>query len=46
MKWPLALEFSASAGDIARTCRAHPTLAEAVDEAARDAWFDRVGAAA
>jgi dihydrolipoamide dehydrogenase len=30
----LAIEFSASAEDIARTCHAHPTLAEAVKEAA------------
>lgn len=29
-----ALEFSASAEDIARTCHAHPTLSEAVKEAA------------
>ena len=30
----LAMEFSASAEDIARTCHAHPTLEEAVKEAA------------
>ena len=30
----LAIEFGASAEDIARTCHAHPTLAEAVKEAA------------
>lgn len=30
----LAMEYSASAEDIARTCAAHPTLAEAVKEAA------------
>lgn len=30
----LALEFSASAEDIARTCHAHPTLSETVKEAA------------
>ncbi len=30
----LAMEFSASAEDIARTCHAHPTLSEAVKEAA------------
>jgi dihydrolipoamide dehydrogenase len=30
----LALEFGASAEDIARTCHAHPTLPEAVKEAA------------
>ncbi len=30
----LAIEFSASSEDIARTCHAHPTLAEALKEAA------------
>ena len=30
----LAMEFGASAEDLARTCHAHPTLAEAVREAA------------
>jgi dihydrolipoamide dehydrogenase len=30
----MAIEFGASAEDIARTCHAHPTLAEAVKEAA------------
>ena len=30
----LAMEFGASSGDIARTCHAHPTLNEAVKEAA------------
>jgi dihydrolipoamide dehydrogenase len=30
----LAIEFGASAEDVARTCHAHPTLAEAVREAA------------
>ena len=30
----MAIEFSASAEDIARTCHAHPTLSEAVKEAA------------
>ena len=30
----LAKEFSASAEDIARTCHAHPTLSEALKEAA------------
>jgi dihydrolipoamide dehydrogenase len=30
----LALEYSASAEDVARTCHAHPTLSEAVKEAA------------
>jgi dihydrolipoamide dehydrogenase len=29
-----ALEFGASAEDVARTCHAHPTLEEAVKEAA------------
>lgn len=32
------LEFSGSAEDIARICHAHPTLSEAVSEAARAAW--------
>ena len=30
----VAMEFSASAEDIARTCHAHPSLSEAVREAA------------
>jgi dihydrolipoamide dehydrogenase len=30
----LAMEFGASSEDIARTCHAHPTLSEAVKEAA------------
>lgn len=30
----LAMEFSASAEDLARTCHAHPTLSEVVKEAA------------
>ena len=30
----VAMEFGASAEDIARTCHAHPTLSEAVKEAA------------
>jgi dihydrolipoamide dehydrogenase len=30
----VAIEFGASAEDIARTCHAHPTLSEAVKEAA------------
>ncbi len=34
----LALEFGACAEDLARTCHGHPTLAEAVGEAARAAW--------
>ncbi len=34
----LAMEFSASAEDIARTSHAHPTLNEAVREAAMAAW--------
>ncbi len=32
----IAMEFGASAEDIARTCHAHPSLAEAVKEAAMD----------
>jgi dihydrolipoamide dehydrogenase len=34
----LALEYAASAEDIARVCHAHPTLSEVVGEAARAAW--------
>jgi dihydrolipoyl dehydrogenase len=34
----LALEFGACAEDLARTCHGHPTLSEAVGEAARAAW--------
>src|SRR5262249_42748215 len=34
----LAMEKAASAEDAARACHAHPTLAEAVGEAARAAW--------
>lgn len=34
----VAMEFFASAEDLARTCHAHPTLSEAVGEAARAAW--------
>ena len=30
----VAIEFGATAEDIARTCHAHPTLAEALKEAA------------
>ena len=30
----MAMEFGASSEDIARTCHAHPTLSEAVKEAA------------
>ena len=33
----LAMEFGGSAEDIARTCHAHPTLAESMKEAALDA---------
>jgi dihydrolipoamide dehydrogenase len=33
----LAMEFRASAEDLARTCHAHPTLSEALKEAALDA---------
>lgn len=32
------MEFSGSAEDLARTCHAHPTLSEAVKEAASAAW--------
>jgi len=36
----VAMEFGASAEDIARTCHAHPTMAEGIREAAKgvDAW--------
>jgi len=34
----LALEFGGSAEDIARACHAHPSLGEAMGEAARAAW--------
>jgi len=36
----LALEYGASAEDIARTCHAHPTLSEAFKEAAM-ACYDK-----
>jgi dihydrolipoamide dehydrogenase len=35
----VAMAFGASAEDVARTCHAHPTLNEAVKEAALAAWF-------
>lgn len=34
----LAMEYGASAEDVARTCHAHPTTAEAFKEAAMGAW--------
>jgi dihydrolipoamide dehydrogenase len=34
----LAMEFSASAEDIGRVCHAHPTVSEALKEAALAAW--------
>lgn len=36
----VAMEFGASAEDIARTCHAHPTMSEAIKEAAKgvDGW--------
>ena len=34
----MTIEFAASAEDIGRTCHAHPTLNEAVKEAALAAW--------
>jgi dihydrolipoyl dehydrogenase len=37
----MAMEFGASAEDIARTCHAHPTLEEAVKEAAMVAAFGK-----
>jgi dihydrolipoamide dehydrogenase len=33
------MEFHGSAEDLARTCHAHPTMSEAVREAAMAAWF-------
>ena len=35
----LAMEYGASAEDIARTCHAHPTLSEAIKEAALASFF-------
>jgi dihydrolipoamide dehydrogenase len=37
----VAMEFGASAEDIARTCHAHPTMSEAIREAAKgvDGWL-------
>ena len=37
----LAMEFGATAEDIARACHAHPTLTEAIKEAALAAWESR-----
>jgi len=34
----MAMEFSASAEDIGRICHAHPTVNEAMKEAALAAW--------
>ena len=34
----LAMEFGASAEDIGRVCHAHPTVTEALKEAALAAW--------
>ena len=34
MECAVAMEFGASSEDIARTCHAHPTLTEAIKEAA------------
>jgi len=36
------MEFGGSAEDLARTCHAHPTMSEAVREAAMGAWFKPV----
>jgi dihydrolipoamide dehydrogenase len=36
------MEFGGAAEDLARTCHAHPTLSEAVREAAMAAWFKPV----
>lgn len=35
----LAIEYGASAEDIARTCHAHPTVSEAIKEAALASFF-------
>jgi dihydrolipoamide dehydrogenase len=40
----LAIEYKASAEDIARTSHAHPTLSEAFKEAAMDAYDQRKSA--
>jgi len=40
----LAMEYGASSEDVARTCHAHPTLAEAVKEAALAAHFHPIHA--
>lgn len=40
----LGLEFHATAEDLARTCHGHPTLGEAVGEAARAAWAQAIQA--
>ncbi|PSC68811.1 dihydrolipoyl mitochondrial-like [Micractinium conductrix] len=37
----LAMEYGASSGDIARTCNGHPTLSEAVKEAAMATAFGK-----
>ena len=36
------MEFGGSAEDLARTCHAHPTMSEAVREAAMAAWWKPV----
>ncbi len=38
----LAMEYSASSEDIARTCHAHPTVSEALKEAALAAHFKAI----
>ncbi len=38
MEMAVAMEFKASAEDIARICHGHPTYSEAVKEAAKAAW--------
>ena len=38
MEMAIAMEFRASAEDIARICHGHPTYSEAVKEAAKAAW--------
>lgn len=40
----LALEYGSSAEDLARTCHAHPTVSEAVKEAALSAFSQPINA--
>jgi dihydrolipoamide dehydrogenase len=38
MEAAVAMEYRASAEDLARICHGHPTYAEAMKEAAKAAW--------